>query len=184
MSDLLARFNVTALPYMRNVYAAAFRMCGKRDVAEDVTQETYLRAYRTFHGFEAGTDCKAWLLTIMHSVLINRFKHDQRHPQTPLDDLPQDSHVLAQADPAIVALIEHAPSPVVEAALNSLPDPFRTVVVLVDIEEFTYEEAARVMQCAVGTVRSRVHRARHLLFNALQDHAKHAGYDVAPGRRE
>ena len=183
MSDLLARFTATAVPLMRNIYGAALRMSGRPDVAEDVTQETYLRAYRTFHGFEAGTDCKAWLFTIMHSVLINRFKHEQRHPQSPLDDLPAESILLAQSDPAIAAIIDGATSPAVEAAMKALPDVFRTVVVLVDIEELTYDETARVLDCPIGTVRSRLYRARHLLFAALQDHAKQAGYAVEPARR-
>ena len=176
MSDLLEGFNATALPFMRNIYGAAFKMCGNREVAEDVTQDTYLRAYRTFHGFEAGTNCKAWLFTIMQSVLINRFKHGQRHPHTALDDLPHDSPVLAQTDPALMALVDHAPSPQVEAALSALPDAFRMAVVLVDVEEFTYEEAARMLECPVGTVRSRLHRARLLLFDALRDHARQSGY--------
>lgn len=183
MSDRHAAFTATALPYLRQVYGAAYRMCGNRDVADDVTQETFLRAYRTFEGFAAGTNCKAWLLTIMRSVVINRGRHEQRHPQTPLDDLPAETPLLAQVDPGLTAFIEQAPSPAVDAALQSLPDVFREAVILVDIEELTYEEAAQALQCPVGTVRSRLARARRLLFDALQAYAKQAGYPVSPERR-
>jgi RNA polymerase sigma-70 factor (ECF subfamily) len=176
MHDSRERFGAIALPFMRNVYGAALRMSGKRDVADDVTQETYLRAYRTFDRFEPGTDCKAWLLTIMHSVLINRYRHAQRHPETALDAIPPDDAVFAASDARITAIIDQAPTPEIEAALAALPENFREAIVLVDVEELSYEEASRVLQCPVGTVRSRLFRARGLLFAALQEHAQRAGY--------
>ena len=183
MHDSRERFGAVALPFMRNVYGAALRMCGSRDVAEDVTQETYLRAYRTFDGFQAGTNCKAWLLTIMRSVLINRFHHAQRHPEAALDAMSPDADVFATTDARITAIVDQAPTPEVEAALAALPDEYRAAVVLVDIEELSYEEASHVLQCPVGTVRSRLSRARRLLFTALQEHARGAGYAVEPERR-
>lgn len=179
MSVLRERFVATALPFMRNVYRAALRISGRSEVAEDVTQETFLRAYRTFERFEAGTDCRAWLLTIMHSVLINRYHHARRHPETPLEDLAPDSEALATADAQLTAFIDQAPAPQVEAALLSLPEEYRSVVVLVDIEELSYAEAARALECPVGTVRSRLYRARRTLAQALRDHARRAGYAVA-----
>ncbi len=178
MHDLRERFSATALPFMRNVYGAALRMCGKPDVAEDVAQETYLRAYRTFDRFEPGTNCKAWLLTIMQSVLINRYHYAQRHPESALDALSPDADVFATSDPRLVAIVDHAPAPAVEAALAALPEEFRAAVVLVDVEELSYEEASRALQCPIGTVRSRLFRARRLLFAALHDHAQRAGYPV------
>lgn len=179
MSEERDRFVATAVPFMRNVYGAALRLSGKTDVAEDVTQETYLRAFRTFAHFVPGTDCRAWLLTIMHSVLINRYHYARRHPETALDALDPDSSTLAATDRQLTALIDQMPAPDVEAALAALPEVFRTVVVLVDMEELTYDEAARVLDCPVGTVRSRLSRARKLLFGALRDHARRAGYAAA-----
>ena len=183
MPDARDRFATTALPFMRNVYGAALRMCGTPNVAEDVTQETFLRAYRTFDHFQPGTNCKAWLLTIMRSVLINLYHHDRRRPEAALDAMPPDAEAFATSDDHITAFIDHAPTPAIEAALAALPDDFRAAVVLVDIEELSYEEASQVLQCPVGTVRSRLSRARRLLFTSLQDHARRAGYVVEPEGR-
>lgn len=183
MSDGRERFSATALPFMRNVYGAALRMCGKPDVAEDITQETLLRAYRTFDSFQPGTNCKAWLLTIMRSVLINLYHHDQRRPETALDAMAADADVFATNDDQITAFIDRVPTPEIEAALAALPEDFRAAVLLVDIEELSYEEASQVLQCPVGTVRSRLSRARRLLFASLQEHAKRVGYVVAPEGR-
>lgn len=180
MSDLRNQFVTAAMPFMRNVYGAALRLSGKPDVAEDVTQETYLRAFRTFDRFAPGTDCKAWLLTIMHSILINRYHYSRRHPEASLDALDPDTDALASSDGQLTALFERMLAPEVEAALAALPEAFRSVVVLVDMEELTYEEAAHVLDCPVGTVRSRLYRARKLLFGALHEHARRAGY-VAEG---
>lgn len=179
MSKERDRFVATAVPFMRNVYSAALRLSGKPDVAEDVTQDTYLRAFRTFDRFESGTDCKSWLLTIMHSVLINRYHYARRHPETPLDTIDPENVALAASDQQLAAVIERLSAPDVAAALASLPEAFRSAVVLVDMEDLTYEEAARVLDCPVGTVRSRLYRARRLLYNALLHHARRAGYVTA-----
>lgn len=184
MNDARDRFAATALPFMRNIYASALRMCGQREAAEDVTQETFLRAFRTFDGFEAGTDCKAWLFTIMRSVIINRFKHDQRRPETSLDATPDGGDGPPVDDANLTALVDQAPTPEVEAALATLPDEFRAAIVLVDIEELSYEEAARVLACPVGTVRSRLARGRRQLYAALADHARRSGYPVRQGKAE
>lgn len=183
MTERRERFDATALPLMRNVFAAALRLCGQREAAEDATQETYLRAYRTFDGFEPGTDCKAWLMTILHSVLVNRFHYQRRHPEAALEELAPDSQALAMEDPVLMAVIHQAPSPDVEAALAALPESFRAAVVLVDIEELSYEEAARALQVPVGTIRSRLARGRRRLFDALQHRAARVG-SPAPSERE
>ena len=181
MDDHRERFSSVALPFTRVVYGAAFRLCGRSDVADDVTQETYLRAFRTFDNFEPGTNCKAWLLTIMRSVLVNRYHHERRHPETSIDAIVETTH-LATSDAALLAIVDHVPAPEVEAALGALPPAFREAVVLVDLEELTYEEAARVLDCPVGTLRSRLFRARRLLFDALYAHAVRTGYVTPEGR--
>jgi len=181
--DRRERFAATAWPFMRDIYGAALRMCGRREAAEDVVQETFLRAFRTFDGFTPGTNCKAWLFTIMQSVIINRAKHDGRRPEVSLDEETTDSSRLAMVDPNLTALVERAPAPEVEAALAALPPDFRAVVLLVDLEELTYEEAAQALQCPVGTVRSRLARARRQLAVALEEHARRSGYATGPERR-
>ena len=178
MDDRRERFTSVALPFLRSVYGAALRFSGRPDVADDVTQETFLRAFRTFDNFVPGTNSKAWLLTIMRSVLVNRHHYERRHPGTPIDAVTDTA--FASVDPAIAAIVNQVPAPEVEAALRALPDVFREAVVLVDLEELTYEEAAQALDCPVGTLRSRLFRARRLLFDALYDHAAREGYVAAP----
>lgn len=184
MNDVRDRFAAVALPFRRDIYRSALRMCGQREAAEDVTQETFLRAFRTFDGFAAGTNCKAWLFTIMRSVIINRFKHDRRRPETSLDRIPDDAEGLFVADASLLALVDQVPAPEVEAALATLPDEFRAAVILVDIEELSYEEAASALACPVGTIRSRLARARRQLYAALEDHARRSGYSVPVEKAE
>lgn len=183
MPDARELFATMALPLMDRVYGAALRMSGRPDVAEDLTQETMLRAFRTFNSFQPGTNGKAWLLTIMRSVFINRYHHERRRGETALDALAPDADAFATTDGHITAFIDQAPTPEVEAALAALPDEYRAAVILVDIEELTYEEAALALECPVGTVRSRLSRARRLLYTALQDLARREGYGVEPEKR-
>lgn len=182
-----ARFEEVALPFIQRLYNTAWRLTRSPEEAGDLVQETYLRAYRTFSGFTPGTNCRAWLFTILYSVFSNRYRKKRREPETlsieELEtrhgDAPRaeswGSHrrVLDNPDPGWAA-------PEVDRALGLLPPGFRAVVLLVDVEELTYEEAAQVLGCPVGTVRSRLYRARKLLFRMLVDYAEKLGY----GRRK
>lgn len=177
------QFEETALPLLRRVYNVALRLCQQPEDAGDLTQETYLRAYRTFDNFRTGTDCKAWLLTILYSVFINRYWKHKRQGETVsvgvLDGgyerlLPADSRDV-EGDFLRAANLE-GPSPEVDDALRELPESFRAAVLLVDVEDMSYEEAAAALQCPVGTLRSRLFRARKLLFTALRGYARLAGY--------
>lgn len=166
-------FETTALPFARSLYGTALRLTGHAEDALDVVQETYLRAFRTFHNFRAGTNPKAWLFTILRSVTANRYRDDQRRPQlVVLDDLDQRFTAESRAGVPEAPL---APGEV-ERALATLPEEFRLAILLVDVEELTYEEAALAMGCPVGTVRSRLARARRGLAVALRDYATQAGY--------
>jgi RNA polymerase sigma-70 factor (ECF subfamily) len=176
-------FEETALPFLRRVYNVALRLCQRPEDAGDLTQETYLRAYRTFDNFRTGTDCKAWLLTILYSVFINRYWKHKRQGETVsvgvLDGgyerlLPADSRDV-EGDFLRAANLE-GPSPEVDDALRELPESFRAAVLLVDVEDMSYEEAAAALRCPVGTLRSRLFRARKLLFTALRGYARLAGY--------
>lgn len=178
-ADRRARFEDTALPWMRALYGTALRLTRGSEDASDLVQETYLRAFRSFDSFVPGTNCKAWLFKILYSVFINRFRKAQREPAgVSIDELEKRYDLWvkgggdqppAPPDPGTFAASE------VEAALRQLPEAFRSAVLLVDVEELTYEEAAAALDCPVGTLRSRLFRARKLLFAALQGYARQTG---------
>lgn len=177
-----AAFEATAVPFMQSLYNTALRLTHRTEDATDLVQETYLRAYRTFENFTAGTNCKAWLLTILYSVFINQYRRAKRRPpMESLDELEERFHQVAQpGDPALDASMAEAWgsrwSPEVERALRQLPEDVRAPLLLVDIEGFSYEEAAKVLGCAVGTVGSRLFRGRKSLFVMLQQYAHQAGF--------
>jgi RNA polymerase sigma-70 factor (ECF subfamily) len=171
METLRSRFERIALPLMSVLYRGALRMTKNPDDARDLVQETYLRAYRTFSNFREGTNCKAWLFAISYSIFINKYRKRLREPLTvPIEDVEEQ---FADAASQTVTFPE---SPPVEQALSQLEEPFRSAVVLVDMEELTYEEAAEVLKCPVGTVRSRLFRARKTLFTKLSAYAGKLGY--------
>jgi len=178
-SERRQRFEATALPLLQALHGYAIRLTRNGETARDLVQETYLRAYRTFDNFRPGTNCKAWLFTILYSIFVNRYHKERREPKmVPLDQIEerfQRSLEAAQNDRAADGRTAWS-DPDVEAALAELPESFRATVILVDVEDFTYEEAAAAMNCPVGTVRSRLCRARKRLFVALQEHARRAGH--------
>lgn len=174
------QFEASALPFMQALYNAALRLTADADDAADVVQETYLRAYRTFDNFTPGTNAKSWLFTILYSVFINRRKRTSREVgPLPVEELEERYRVFMDApgeDPG-EADASGLPWPAeVEAALRALPEMFRAAVILVDVQELSYEDAARVLDCPVGTIQSRLFRGRRLLFAALEDYARRAGY--------
>jgi RNA polymerase sigma-70 factor (ECF subfamily) len=171
-----AEFEETAVPHMDHVYNAAMYLARDPDTAADLLQETFLRAYRAWHQFAPGTNCKAWLMTILHNAFRNRYRAARAAAATV--ELDEEVHSSA-GDPARSAVpddpaeraLQDAFDDEIEAALRDLPDAFREVVVLVDVEELTYEEAAAALDCPVGTVRSRLFRGRRLLHSSLSDYA-------------
>jgi len=173
------QFEATALPFTKSLYNAALRLTRRPEDAGDLVQETCLRAYRTFHNFTPGTNCKAWLFTILYSVFVNKYRKDQREPEAiSIDELEEKFHrflTTAEWDPHW-AMNPREVGTEVDQALNQLPEGFRLAVLLVDVEEMSYEEAAVVLNCPVGTVRSRLFRARKLLFLELQQYALKKGY--------
>jgi RNA polymerase sigma-70 factor (ECF subfamily) len=180
-SEKRERFEKTALPFLPAVHGTARRLTRNSEDARELAQETFLRAYRTFAGFRPGTNCKAWLLTILYSIFVNRYHKEKRAPKTiPLEGL--EERLPAAPEPAGPAGRPPEWSDAeVEAAFARLPDGFQAILLLVDVEELTYEEAAVALSCPVGTVRSRLFRARKLLAAALEDHARRAGYLGRPG---
>jgi len=153
-------FESEALPHLRSLYGSAFRMTRNAHDAEDLVQETFLRAYRAFDGFTPGTNIRAWLYTILHRVRTDAFRKAGRSPRTvemegegPAVPPPQDALASGGED--------------LERALQSLPEVFRTAVVLRDIQDFTYDEIAQILEVPVGTVMSRIHRGRAQLRTLL-----------------
>jgi RNA polymerase sigma-70 factor (ECF subfamily) len=182
-----AEFEATALPFMDALYTTARRLAPGGDragEAADLVQETYLRAFRTFENFAPGTNCRGWLSTIMYSVFINQYHKARRQsPTVSIDELEHrfQRYLEAPEDPgADIAMVEVGGgarmNPEVEGAMRQLPDEFRLPVLMVDVEGFSYEEAAEVMRCPVGTIRSRLYRGRRHLFALLKDYAAAMGF--------
>jgi RNA polymerase sigma-70 factor (ECF subfamily) len=175
------QFETIALPLMQRLYNTALHLTGDGDDAADVLQDTYLRAYRTFDNFRPGTNARAWLFTILYSVFINRRRKRRREVgPLPPDELEQRFQLyVEQPSHDAVGQPEAWGSrwpPEVRQALGALPEVFRAAVLLVDVEELSYEEAAAALACPLGTVQSRVFRARRMLFSALADYARRAGF--------
>jgi RNA polymerase sigma-70 factor, ECF subfamily len=175
-------FASEALPHLDRIYSAALHLCGNSDRASDLVQETYLRAFRFFHQFEPGTNCRAWLLTILHNTFRNQYRADKRTPsQVDIDDPGTSLEALEASgsgnDPETLVLAEVLDQEIV-AALAELSEEFRSVVVLIDLQELTYEEGARALGCPIGTVRSRLSRARQVLERKLAAYARERGYGL------
>ena len=154
------RFEAEALPHLRALYGTAYRMTRNAHDAEDLVQETCLRAYRAFDRYEPGTNIRAWLFTILHRTRTDSFRRQSRSP--PTVELVGDGPPVPPAQDALAAGGED-----IVRAIETLPEVFRSAVVLRDLEDFTYDEIARILEVPVGTVMSRIHRGRALLRVAL-----------------
>jgi RNA polymerase sigma-70 factor (ECF subfamily) len=175
---LKEEFERVAIPHLQSLYTSAFYLTRNSAAAEDLVQETYLRAYRFFHKFRPGTNCRAWLLTIQRRLFLNQYRQKKHEPEwVDLEKLDRDYEAMLAGEPngrpsdpeAIFCLKSLGDE--VASALGELPEDFRTAIVLVDIEGLTYDEAAEVMECPVGTIRSRLSRGRRMLQLALKDYA-------------
>jgi RNA polymerase sigma-70 factor, ECF subfamily len=179
---LRERFERDVLPLLPNLYAAALRMTRNPTDAEDLVQDTYLRAFRGFSGFKEGTNLKAWLYRILTNSFINTYRKKQRQPQTVEgpDDMDEwylfdklgGRNVELSAETEV---LDKIPDEAVKGALESLPENFRLPVLLADVEGFSYKEIAEIMDTPIGTVMSRLHRGRKALQKALWDTAKERG---------
>jgi RNA polymerase sigma-70 factor (ECF subfamily) len=173
------RFEETALRYLSSMYGAALRLTRNPADAEDLIQETYLRAYQAFHQFEEGTNLKAWLYRILTNAYISGYRKAKREPQTVSSDDSEDFSLYerladAGATPE-AAVLDRIPEEEVRRALESLPDQFRVAVLLADVEGFSYKEIAEITDVSVGTVMSRLHRGRKALQRELWEFARTHG---------
>ena len=176
------RFERDALQYMNQLYAAAMRYTKNPEDAQDLVQDTYIKAYNSFHQFEPGTNLKAWLYRVLTTTFINTYRKDQRRPQTSDSELEDwqiaeaSSHTSDQGKSTEDVVLENLPDSDIKNALAEIPEEFRMAIYLADVEGFSYKEIAEIVGVPAGTVMSRLHRGRKQLREKLTDYARERGY--------
>jgi RNA polymerase sigma-70 factor (ECF subfamily) len=174
-------FEKEFFPHMDALYNFAFHLTYDEDDANDLVQETYMKAYRFANSYVEGTNAKAWLFKILKNAFINEYRKKSKQPNKV--DYEEIVSYHDQEDVQLIGtldlreeIFQDMLGDEVTKAINTLPVDFRTVILLCDIEGFTYEEIAKIIDIPIGTVRSRLHRARQMLKELLEDYAKTLGY--------
>ena len=178
---LYKEFEKEAVPHMDALYNFALKLTGDSDDASDLSQETYLKAFRFFDKYEKGTNCKAWLFSIMKNTFINSYRKQSKEPAKvdyeEIENFYENIKAPSKDDANLEKdFFDNLLDDELSEALSTLPEDFRMVVVLCDIEGFSYDEIAEFIDIPVGTVRSRLHRARKMLYARLYKYAENKGY--------
>ena len=182
LAERKVRFERDALVFTSQLYGAALRYTKKPHDAQDLVQDTYAKAFTSFHQFEPGTNLKAWLYRILTTTFINNYRKDQRRPQISAGEVEDwqiadaSSHTSDQGKSAEDEVLENIADKDVKEALAAMPEEFRMAVYLSDVEGFSYKEIAEITEVPTGTVMSRLHRGRKLLRTSLATYAKDRGY--------
>lgn len=180
-----SRFEGLVTEHLDGLYGTALRLTRNRTAAEDLVQEAFLKAWRSFHTFQAGTNARAWLYRILMNAYIDSYRRAAREPEIVDQEDVGDFYLYARAqesdeyrragDPEEILLSQIMDADV-KAALEQVPEPFRAAVILADLEEFSYREIAEILDIPIGTVMSRLYRGRRHLQRLLWDYARRAGY--------
>ncbi len=177
------RFQREALPFLDQLYGAAMRLTRNPQDAEDLVQETYAKAFAAFHQYQPGTNLKAWLYRILNNTFISNYRKAQRQPKqtdaAEVEDWQEyeaASHQSTGMLSAEAEALENLPDSEIREALAKLPEDRRMAVYLADVEGFSYQEIAEIMDTPIGTVMSRLHRGRRQLRELLADYARELGY--------
>lgn len=180
-AEKLQVFNEEFMPHINSMHNFAYRLTFDEDDANDLVQDTYLKAFRFIDSFERGTNAKAWLFRILKNSFINDYRKKSKEPAKvdyqDVETYYNSDDVDRQITPDLrVESLQDMIGDEISNALNSLDVDFRTVIILADLEEFKYDEMAKILDIPIGTVRSRLHRARNLLKEKLSEYANKMGY--------
>lgn len=175
-------FDTEFMPHVDSMYSFAYRLTFDSDDAKDLVQDTYMKAFRFINSFQRGTNAKAWLFRILKNSFINEFRKKSKQPAKVDYNEVEQFYNSDDAGENIttdlrVETVQHMIGDEISGALNAIPVDFRTVIILSDLEGFTYEEMAKILDIPIGTVRSRLHRARNMLKGKLAEYAKEMGFN-------
>ena len=181
-ADKSAIVDTEFMPHVDSMYAFAYRLTFDEDDAKDLVQDTYMKAFRFINSFERGTKAKAWLFRILKNSFINEFRKKSKQPAKVDYNEVEQYYNSDDAGESIttdlrVETVQHMIGDEISGALNTIPVDFRTVIILSDLEGFTYEEMSKILDIPIGTVRSRLHRARNILKEKLAQYAKEMGFN-------
>ncbi|NMB82186.1 MAG: sigma-70 family RNA polymerase sigma factor [Ignavibacteria bacterium] len=181
LKKLYSEFESEALPHLNALQSYALKLTNDPEEADDLVQDTMLKAFRFFDKFEKGTNCKAWLFQIMKNSFINNYRKSSKEPdKVDYEDVQNFYENIKSDDVKSSHFEDDAFNDILDdeivSALSTLPDDFRTIVFLSDIEGYSYEEIADFLDCPIGTVRSRLHRARKMLYALLYTYASDKGF--------